>query len=86
MITIWILSVITFMAGYAVGFLEKSGLNNSENREALASTIKDALKGAKPSGRIGAIKPLSPHKMSIRGTKLEETEQAMEEALDKALQ
>ena len=71
----WILTIVTFILGYIVG--QKSIKNEPIN-------IKFP-KILKKKSTLGAIQNISQKELEKKGTRLEATEQAMTETLDKVL-
>jgi hypothetical protein len=83
MIVTWILFVLTFMLGYILGTLRVE-----ENREELSKRLGVTIRKGKRAilkERIGAIQKPSAEELAKRGTKLEETEQAIEDTLEDVL-
>ena len=81
MLLTWFITIITFLIGYTLGALSVS----PEKKEQLNQSVQRVIRRVK-NKKIGAIDPLSPREMDIKGTRLEETERTMEEDLDNVLQ
>ncbi len=79
MITTWFLAIVTFLIGYFLGQYSVS----PEKKEELIQTAQRIVR--KVGGhKIGAIDPLSPAEMA-KPRKIKDTEDAMNEDLDKIL-
>ena len=76
MIIVWILTIITFLIGYTIG------LNSSDIKEKLEEKVRPIIRKVRGQ-KIGAVNPLTSREFNIKGTKLEETEKAIQEDLDK---
>lgn len=77
MLGMWLITIVTFFIGYALAKYEK----NPEPIKRGIRVIKRKIKGQ----RLGGIKNLTAEEMRKKGTRLEETEKAMEETLDNVL-
>ena len=79
MLIMWILTALTFISGFVLGFLYREPKRVQDAIEVVKSITR------KDDKRLGEVKPLSVRDRAIKGTRLEETEIAMTELLDEIL-